>query len=115
MNTINVFSDNLRNKLEDKRKTQKDLAKALGVTEATVSRWVNGEQYPRHAMIDRIAQYLMCSTDDLTASPARTVQLMPEDVIAEEIHNNAKLFKLFLVASKATDEQIEACIALLKK
>ena len=115
MNTINVFSDNLRMKLETKQKSQKDLAKALGVTEATVSRWVNGEQYPRHNMIDRIAQYLMCSADDLTASPQRTITLLPEDVIAEELHNNAKLFKLFLVASKATDEQIDACIALLKK
>lgn len=114
-NSIDVFSENLRNKLEEKRKSQKDLAKALGVTEATVSRWVNGEMYPRHAMVDRIATYLMCTPDDLTASKVRTVTLMPEDVIAEELHNNAKLFKLFLVASKATDEQIDACIALLKK
>lgn len=115
MNSIEVFSDNLRTKLMEKRKSQKDLAKSVGVTEATVSRWVNGEMYPRHDMIDRIALYLMCSADDLTASKQRIPQLMPEDVIAEELHNNAKLFKLFLVASKATDEQIDACIALLKK
>lgn len=115
MNTIEVFSENLRTKLDEKRKSQKDLAKALDVTEASVSRWVNGEQYPRPAMVDRIAQYLMCSVDDLTASKQRIVQLMPEDVIAEEIHNNAKLFKLFLVASKATDEKLDACIALLKQ
>lgn len=110
-----VFSENLRTKLEDKRKSQKQLAKALGVTEAAVSRWVNGDAMPRSSMIDSMAQFFMCSVDDLTASKQRTVQLMPEDVIAEEIHNNAKLFKLFLVASKATEEQIDACIALLKK
>ena len=115
MNSIEVFSDNLRTKLMEKRNSQKDLAKSVGVTEATVSRWVNGEMYPRHDMIDRIAQYLMCTADDLTASKQRTFALLPEDVIAEELHNNAKLFKLFLVASKATDEQIDACIALLKK
>lgn len=113
--SIEVFSDNLRNKLEEKRKTQRQLAKALNVTEPTVSRWINGEAMPRHNMLDRIAQYLMCSPDDLTASPQRTVTLLPEDVMADELRNNGKLFQLFLVAMKATDEQIDACIALLKK
>lgn len=110
-----VFSENLRTKLEEKRKSQKQLAKALNVTEAAVSRWVNAEAMPRSNMIDKMAQFFMCSVDDLTASKQRTFTLLPEDVIAEELHNNAKLFKLFLVASKATDEQIDACIALLKK
>lgn len=77
--------------------------------------WVNGEAMPRAEKIDRIARFFMCSVDDLTSSQERTYTPLPQDIIADEIYENAKLFQLFMVASKATDEQIDACIALLKK
>ena len=113
--TLEIFSENLRDLLDKQHKTQRALAKYMQVTEATASRWVNGEAMPRADKVDKMAHFFMCSTDELTSSSERNLPLMPEDVIAEELRENAKLFKLFLVASKATDEQIEACIALLKK
>ena len=113
--SLEIFSYNLRTYLEQKNKTQRQLARALSTTDATVSRWINGEAMPRPAMLDRIAAYLMCGTDDLTRNPAKPIAVLPQDVIADELHENPQLFKLFLVASKATPEQIDACIALLKK
>ena len=113
--SVDIFSENLRKMLDDRRRTQRDLAKYLNVTDATVSRWVNAESMPRHAMLDKIATFFTCSPDELTQDRQRVAVLMPEDVIADELHNNPKLFQLFIVAMKATDEQIDACIKLLKK
>lgn len=113
--TVEIFSENLRKKLEESNHTQRDLARYLKITDATVSRWVNSESMPRHAMLDRVAAFFVCSPDELTQDTQKVAVPMPEDVIAEELHNNGKLFQLFLVASKASEEQIDACIALLKK
>ena len=113
--SVEIFSSNLRRMLEENRKTQRDLARYLKVTEATVSRWVNAESMPRHAMLDKVAAFFICSPDELTTDRQRTVTLLPQDVIADELHQNPKLFQLFIVAMKATDEQIDACIKLLKK
>ena len=49
-----IFSRNLKNKLEEKGKSQSDLARFLNVTPTTVSRWTNAESLPRSPMIDRI-------------------------------------------------------------
>lgn len=38
-----IFSENLRNKLFAKNKNQAQLAKFVGVSQTSVSHWVNGE------------------------------------------------------------------------
>lgn len=115
MTTSEIFGRNLRDKLEERNKSQAQLARHLKTTTATVSRWVTGESLPRSPMIDRICEYLMCGADELMLDSRKTAILLPEDVIADEIRERPMLFKLFVVAMGATDEQIEACIALLKK
>lgn len=114
MNSTEIFGRNLRNKLEAKRHSQSDLARFLNVTPTAVSRWVNGEAMPRANMLDRICNYLGCTAEDLMTDHTKTAILMPEDVIADEIHDNPRLFQLFMVAVRATDEDLVHCIDYLQ-
>ena len=113
--TAQIFSENLRRILEEKNKTQRTLAKLTGTTEATVSRWVNGEVVPRHAKIDSICEVLMCSPEDLMLDKDKTETLLPEDVVAEELRERPLLFRLMIVAMRADDEAIKNAILQLKK
>ena len=45
-----------------KKMSQKDLAEKLGVTEVTVSRWLNGERDPSIETLNRIAEALGTTT-----------------------------------------------------
>lgn len=108
-----IFGENLRDMLIAKNKTQADLKRYLKVTDTSVSRWANGLAMPRPAMIDRICVYLGCAPEDLLTDRTRIVELEPSDVIAEEIRNNARLFRLMLYASKLTDEQLDKIIGIV--
>lgn len=108
-----IFGRNLRDRLIAKNKSQNDLARYLGVTPTAVSRWVNGEAMPRAKMIDRICAFLVCPVEDLMVDHSRAVVLAPQDVIADEIHANPRLFQLFVSAIGAEDKDIVHCIEYL--
>ena len=52
-----TFALRLRELLYETGAKQKDLAKDAGISEVTVSRWVNGSRVPRGATLVRIADY----------------------------------------------------------
>lgn len=86
-NMTEVFSTNLRNALYMAGKTQAELAKAVGVTEVSVSKWINGANAPRPNKVDEICRALRCSREDLMVDHDRQVVLAPEDVLAEEMRS----------------------------
>ena len=110
-----IFSENLRNQLYLKRMNQADLARKMKVTEASVSKWTTGQAVPRPKKIDEICLLLGCSVDDLTTDHTKTVEIAPEDIIAEELRERPRLFKLMMYASRLTDEEIDDLIARAKK
>lgn len=112
---LEIFSENLRNQLFAKRKTQAQLSKHLDVTGATVSRWANGISMPRPDMLDRICTFLMCSAEDLMTDHSKVIELAPEDVLAEEMNERPRLFRLMFIASKMSDENLDALIQIAEK
>jgi repressor LexA len=52
-----ILSDNIKKLLQSKGKTQTDMAKDLGISETTVSSWLNGGRYPRIDKIQLMADY----------------------------------------------------------
>jgi transcriptional regulator with XRE-family HTH domain len=115
MTTTELFASNLRNQLFAKKRTQSDLARALKTSPTTVSRWVNAEQMPRSATIDKICVYLHCTSEDLMADHSKPVQMLPEDVLAEEMNERPRLFRLMFIASKMSDENLDALIQIAEK
>lgn len=55
----------LRELRTEKKLTQEDLAKLLGVDRSSIARWETSETFPHAKVIYRIAQILGCSTDVL--------------------------------------------------
>ena len=60
-----TFKKNLRNALYARVMTQKDFAKAVGVSAPTVNEWLKGKKIPRMDKIDAICSVLMVSRSDL--------------------------------------------------
>lgn len=78
----NILNLIIKNEIE-----QKDLAKALGVSESTVSSWVNGTRIPRMGTISKICNYfgvpksaVLGDGDTFRVSDMR----LPESKVAEE-------------------------------
>lgn len=65
MDNKNIFAYNLRNIMEAKGKTRKDISQALGLSYFTVSDWVNGKKYPRMDKVEMLAAYFGCLKSDL--------------------------------------------------
>lgn len=59
------FKYSLPNFLLKHNISQRDFAKRIGVTEATVSRWVSGERDIRLTNLLRIAEEFDCTVDDV--------------------------------------------------
>ena len=58
----------IKHVLFDKEITNRQLAKHLGITEATISRWVNNESQPSPEMFYKIAEFLNCDLRTLIVS-----------------------------------------------
>lgn len=54
--------------------TQKDLAISVGVTQATVSKWVRKKEIPRDATLDKLADYLGVHVAMLFLPPSSVYQ-----------------------------------------
>ncbi len=109
-----IFSENLRNKLFAKNKNQAQLAKFAGVSQTSVSHWVNGEIMPRPKMVDKICVFLNCSPDELMTDHSKPIEYAPEDVIAEQLHERPMLMRLMMFAMKLSDEEIDKLIKEIK-
>lgn len=111
--STDIFAENLRNLLVARGKKQADLKRYLNVTDTTVSRWANGEAMPRAGMIDKICVYLHCTAEDLLADHNKPVEYEPEDILAEELRNNNRLFRLMFYAMKLSDDQLDKIISIV--
>lgn len=56
---------NIGKYLESKGIKQRELADAIGTTEVSVSRWVNGDRVPKATTAIQIAKVLDCKVEDL--------------------------------------------------
>lgn len=60
-----IFSRNLRRYISQSGKTQKEIAKAVGVGQSTFCDWVNGRIYPRMNKVQLLAEYFGIKKSDL--------------------------------------------------
>lgn len=62
---MDIFGDNLRDILKEYGMTQRQLAEETGLTEATISNYINKRKIPSMRAIVNIANALDISTDEL--------------------------------------------------
>ena len=58
------FSSNLQRVLNDKNVSQRKLSEDTGISEVSISRYLNGKRIPSFYTIEKIALALKCSTDE---------------------------------------------------
>lgn len=113
-----IFSENLRNALYMAGKTQVELARAVKVSETSVSNWINGAAVPRPKMVDSICTFLRCKREELMIDHSRRVLLAPEDILADEMKDRPELYGVFnlLMQMNSTDVELitQLCKRLLK-
>jgi transcriptional regulator with XRE-family HTH domain len=114
-NMTEVFSTNLRNALYMAGKTQAELAKAVNVTEVSVSKWMNGVNVPRPNKVDEICRVLRCSREDLMVDHDRQVMLAPEDALAEEMRLREDLYTVFNSLLRMNDSDLKLVTDLIKR
>ena len=59
------MKNNIRELLEKNNITEKELAKRINITEASVSRYITGDRIPKVSTAIQIARILNCSVEDL--------------------------------------------------
>ena len=65
-----TFYKNLSRILKERKMTQRDFAKAVGVSAATANEWLKGKKMPLMGRIDTICSVLSIDRSDLMAAPA---------------------------------------------
>lgn len=78
------FAQNLKNIMQKRNKTQSDLVKDLSFRQATVSDWLNGKKYPRMDKVEKLANYLGVSINELLMQsvpepPVLAIQLTDQE------------------------------------
>jgi len=115
MSAQEIFSHNLRNLLYLQNKKQADLARFTGASTATVTYWYNGRSMPKSKMLDKICEFLHCSLEDLTTDRTRTVEVAPEDILAEEMQNRPDLYRLFSIVMQMPSKDVELMLKLAER
>lgn len=78
------FAQNLKIIMQKRNKTQSDLVKDLSFRQATVSDWLNGKKYPRMDKVEKLANYLGVSINELlmqsvSEPPVPAIQLTDQE------------------------------------
>lgn len=67
-----IFRQNIKRMMREKRVDQSQIVTALSVTASTVSDWVNGKKYPRVEAMQRLVDFFGCTLSELTTETAAT-------------------------------------------
>lgn len=65
MEWISIFGDNLIDIIDEKGYTQEQLANETGLTQSTISKYINKKQMPSIKAVVNLAYALDCTTDEL--------------------------------------------------
>ena len=60
-----IISQNIKAEIENSGKSKSEIAKALGVSNPTVSQYLSGRIQPSLATLSKLCVFLDCSADDI--------------------------------------------------
>jgi len=64
-NLDKLISFNIKQEIEQSGKSKTEIAKALGVSNATVSQYISGRIQPSLSTLSKLCTFLDCSADDI--------------------------------------------------
>lgn len=60
-----IISQNIKAEIENSGKSKSEIAKALGVSNPTISQYISGRIQPSLATLSKLCAFLDCSADDI--------------------------------------------------
>ncbi len=115
-----IFSNKLRYFLEMCDMTQAELAKRLGVGNATVSDWVNARKSPRMSKVDAMCEIFHCKRSDFMNDEPKdteeTYYINEETArVAQELFENKNLRMLFDAAKDSKPQDLQMAAEMLRR
>lgn len=103
----------MRELRKERRLTMKELGKAVGVSESTISLYETGKHEPDLETMKRIADVLEVTIDELIGRPTPEIE---EDSwsLRERLRRDPDYRMLFDAADRASPEHLRAAAAMLK-
>lgn len=111
-----VFSTNLRYYIARKGIAKQDLARAAGVSNSSITDWVQGRSYPRMDRIQKLADYLGCEKLDLIEEHSFSNQYYLDkqvDGLAKELKSDHKAVEIFQEIKKLSPSNKEMILNLI--
>lgn len=126
---------NILNLIIESGMEQKDLAKALGVSESTVSSWVNGSRIPRMGTVTRICKYFGVPKSAVIGDVGegygsefkkRVLEIVNENqpqyyedetvqIVTDRLRRNPEYSVLFKASANVKPEDIDIVTKLIEK
>ena len=101
-NTSMIFSNNLKRYMNLFNLNQADVANLCGVTQQSVSLWLNGERLPRMGKVQKLADYF----------GILKTELLEDD--SKELYKDKRLKILYLIANNMEDNDFNELIDFAK-
>lgn len=60
-----IISENIKNEIEQSGKSKGEIARAIGVSNPTVSQYLSGRIQPSLSTLSKLCSFLNCSADDI--------------------------------------------------
>ena len=124
----NLFSEQLRKCLENSDITMTELAKKIGVSQATISDWCNGKKAPRFNKIEQLANFFNVPATyffkdweiavnpnnmDILSEPSYYTNKETQQ-LAQEIFDNPDWKILFDTTKDCSPEDMKKVISMVK-
>lgn len=113
-----VIATNIVRLLDQKNRTQQELAEYVGVSQAAVSSWCSGQKTPRMNKIDKICEFLGVQRSAIlgTGIIAPHHHINPEtEQIAQTIYDDPDLHALFDAARGSNPDNLKLAAEMLKR
>ena len=114
-----IFSDNLNRLLQDRQKTQLEVAKDINVAPQTFNSWVKGGAIPRMGKVQRLADYFHVEKSALLDEPRDAIEFykvfkdQKDADLAEKIVNNKSLANLVETLIQLPEEKVNAAAEMI--
>lgn len=111
------FSERLKTLRKQRNISQKELAKALNMSNGLIALYESEKRYPSRDRLEQIADYFNVSIDYLIGREKGSVYYLDPEVaqIAQELHDNEDLRILFDATRKATKDDLRIVIEVVNR
>jgi len=114
-----VFAKNLKRYMEQRGKTQKELAEIVGVSAPTINEWIKAKKYPRIDKIEILADYFGCLKSDLIEEKTeehREMQKKNDDLatIVVRLRTDDNFLSVVKAINEMDDEKLSSLLGFLK-